>query len=89
MGADIASLQQWRRCLPAEAVGRLLADAARVFHAQATGAPRRDEPLLPQIDRLLLGALHGDAARPADAAIAALVGLRRNLFPAAQCALHP
>jgi len=89
MGADIASLQQWRRCLPAEAVGRLLADAARVFRAQATGAPRRDEPLLPQIDRLLLGALHGDAARPADAAIAALVGLRRNLFPAAQCALHP
>ncbi len=92
MGADIASLQQWRRCLPAEAVGCLLADSARVFRAQAAGAPRRDEPLLPQIDRLLLGALHGDAAQPdgtAIAAIAALVGLRRNLFPAAQGALQP
>jgi uncharacterized membrane protein YccC len=89
MGADIATLQQWRRCLPAEAVGRLLADSARVFRAQAAGAPRRDEPLLPQIDRLLLGALHGDAARPDGAAIAALVGLRRNLFPAAHGALQP
>jgi uncharacterized membrane protein YccC len=89
MGADIASLQQWRRCLPAEAVGRLLADSARVFRAQAAGAPRRDEPLLPQIDRLLLGALHGDAAQPAGAAIAALVGLRRNLFPAAHGAPQP
>ncbi|MFS2054843.1 hypothetical protein ACEN8K_39245, partial [Variovorax sp. CT11-76] len=61
-------------------------DSARVFRARAAGAPRRDEPLLPQIDRLLLDALHGGAAPPA---IAALVGLRRNLFPAADGTLHP
>lgn len=85
-GADIATLQQWRRCLPAGALGRLLADSARVFRARAAGAPRRDEPLLPQIDRLLLDALHGGAA---PRAIAALVGLRRNLFPAADGTLHP
>ncbi|WP_281078814.1 FUSC family protein [Variovorax paradoxus] len=89
MGADIATLQQWRRSLPAEAVGRLLADSARAFRAQAAGAPRRDEPLLPQIDRLLLDAVHGDPAQPDSAAIAALVGFRRNLFPAAHGALHP
>ncbi|MDM0005190.1 FUSC family protein [Variovorax sp. J22G73] len=104
VGADLVALQRWRRCLPTEAVGRLLADSARVFRAQAAGAPQRHAALLPQIDRLLLAALHGGIAhdmhaahaahdmptlQPSGAAIAALVGLRRNLFPAAHGALQP
>jgi uncharacterized membrane protein YccC len=86
VGADIVALQQQRRRLPAEPTRRLFAELARVFRAQAAGTPHCPESLMPQIDRLLLGAVHGDAG---PAAIAALVGLRRNLFPSAPAALQP
>ncbi|QNK71467.1 FUSC family protein [Variovorax sp. PAMC26660] len=86
MGADIVALQQQRRRLPAEPLNRLLTELARVFHAQVAGTPASHALLLPQIDRLLLDALDGDGGRPA---IAALVGLRRNLFPTAPTGLHP
>jgi uncharacterized membrane protein YccC len=86
MGADIASLQRHRARLPEEPVNRLLRELALVFRAQVAGAPPRHAPLLPHIDGLLLDALMADAERPA---VAALVGLRRNLFPAAPSALQP
>jgi len=92
IGADIVALQQQRRGLPASAVDRLFDDLGRVFRAQAAGVPRRHESLLPRIDGLLLDTLPVDTARPSidtAGAIAALVGLRRNLFPAANGALQP
>ncbi len=92
MGADIVALQQQLRGLPASAVDRLFDDLGRVFRARAAGAPRRHESLLPRIDGLLLDTLPVDTARPSidtAGAIAALVGLRRSLFPAANGALQP
>lgn len=86
MGADIAALQGHRARLPAGPVSRLFKELALVFRAQVAGAPPRHAPLLPHIDRLLLDALIADTERPA---VAALVGLRRNLFPAAPAALQP
>lgn len=86
MGADIVALQQQRRRLPAEPVNRLFRELAGVFRAHAAGTPPSHASLLPQIDQLLLDALDGDTGRPA---IAALVGLRRNLFPTAPTALQP
>ena len=86
MGADIAALQGHRARLPADPVSRLFRELALVFRAQVAGAPPRHAPLLPHIDRLLLDALVADTERPA---VAALVGLRRNLFPAAPAALQP
>ncbi|MDP9894844.1 putative membrane protein YccC [Variovorax boronicumulans] len=86
MGVDIAALQQHRARLPDEPLSRLLSELALVFRAQLAGAPPRHAPLLPYIDRLLLDALTAGAERPA---VAALVGLRRNLFPIAPPALQP
>jgi hypothetical protein len=59
---------------------------ALIFRAQVAGAPPRRASLLPHIDRLLLDALMTGAERPA---VAALVGLRRNLFPTAPPAFQP
>ncbi|WP_198086926.1 FUSC family protein [Variovorax sp. E3] len=87
MGADIVALQLQRRHLPAGLASRLLDDLPGVFRARAADAPPPHESLLlPRIDRLLLEALQGDGGRPA---VAALVGLRRNLFPTAPTALQP
>ena len=86
VGADIVALQRHRGRLPGDPVSRLFRELALVFRAQIAGAPLRHASLLPQIDRLLLDALMEDAERPA---IAALVGLRRNLFPTAPAALQP
>jgi uncharacterized membrane protein YccC len=86
VGADIVTLQRHRGRLPGEPVSRLLRELALVFRAQAAEAPQPPASLLPQIDRLLLDALREDTARPV---IAALVGLRRNLFPTAPAALQP
>jgi len=86
MGADIAALQRHRGSLPGEPLARLFGELARIFRAHVAGAPPRHAPLLPHVDRLLLGALTADTERPA---IAALVGLRRNLFPTAPPTLQP
>lgn len=86
LGADIVALQRHRGRLPGEPVSRLFKQLVLVFRAQVAGAPLRHASLLPHIDRLLLDALMADAERPA---IAALVGLRRNLFPTAPLALQP
>jgi uncharacterized membrane protein YccC len=86
VGVDIVALQRHRGRLPEAPLSRLFGELALVFRAQAAGAPLRRASLLPQIDRLLLDALMEDAERPA---VAALVGLRRNLFPTAPAALQP
>ena len=86
VGADIAALQRHRGQLPAHAASHLFKELAFALRAQLAGAPQRHASLLPHIDRLLLDAVLADAARPA---VAGLVGLRRNLFPAAPAALQP
>lgn len=86
VGVDIVALQRHRERLSGDPLRRLFKELTRVFRAQVAGAPPRHESLLPQIDRLLLDALNEGAERPA---IAALVGLRRNLFPTAPAALLP
>ncbi len=86
MGADIVALQLHRESLPAEPVSRLFKELTLVFRARVAGAPPHHESLLPLIDRLLLDALNKDTERPA---IAAVVGLRRNLCPSAPAALQP
>lgn len=85
IGADIAALQLHREQLPGEPTSRLLKDLALVLQAQGAGAPSRNESLQPQVDRLLLNAVTEKAERTA---IAALVGLRRNLFPSAPATLQ-
>lgn len=85
VGADIVSLQLHRAGLPPEPVGHLFRELALVFRTQTAGLPRSDS-LLPRIDRLLLDAVNADSDRHA---IAALAGLRRNLFPSAPAALQP
>lgn len=86
VGADIVALQLHRERLPEEPVSRLFRELALVFRARVAGAPPPPASLLPQIDRLLLDALNKDTEPPA---IAALVGLRRNLFPSAPAELQP
>ena len=85
VGSDIVTLQQSRAHLPAAATTELLSGIAGFFGARGR---RPDTPvpaaLLPTID----SALHATLAAPRNApewraAIAALVGLRRNLFPRA------
>jgi len=86
MGADVIALQRHRANLPPEPVNRLFKELASAFRVRRPAMPPCDASLLPQIDRLLLGAVNGEIERRA---IAALVGLRRNLFPSAPAALQP
>lgn len=86
VGADIVSLQRHRAGLPPAPVGRLFEELVLVFRAWTTDMPPRGDSLLPRIDRLLLDAVNEDIDRRA---IAALTGLRRNLFPSAPAALQP
>lgn len=86
LGASIAGLQQQRHLLPERPVRELLAALDRAFLARATGSPLRLDALLPQIDRLLSLCLASTACEPA---VAALVGLRRDLFPSAPSDLQP
>lgn len=86
LGADIVGLQLHRAGLSSGPTTRLFKELTLAFRAQIAGAPPRGESLLPQIDRLLLDAVNGDIE---PSAIAALVGLRRNLFASAPAALQP
>ncbi|MES2188184.1 MAG: FUSC family protein [Pseudomonadota bacterium] len=95
MGTDIAALQRLRPLWPGAGAAALLAGMAGVFRQRAahaaTGSAPAGSELLGQIDRLLAAALQrsqatGAAATPGAelrAAVTALVGLRRNLFPGA------
>ena len=86
-GLDIVALQRARPRLPALGIGAVMQGVARLFRQR--GAGRDGAPphaLLADLDGALEGAL---AQRGADtrAAVTALVGLRRTLFPAAPAAL--
>jgi uncharacterized membrane protein YccC len=89
VGADIVALQGARDALPAPLTEAVLRSVAAHFRGRerhsATPAPTG---MLPQVDAALAAALRaageGDARRRA---VAALVGLRRNLCPEAPPAL--
>jgi uncharacterized membrane protein YccC len=95
MGADIAVLQRVRAQLPMATAAALLDGIARFFRQRGEGRMNPRPPsLLPQIDEALNAVLEArgnadaasssSSASPASrAAITALVGLRRNLFPEA------
>ncbi|MDR6214219.1 FUSC family protein [Paracidovorax wautersii] len=93
MGADIVALQRTRTQLPpgsASGVAALLAEVSAFFRSRANGVAHASPPLLARIDTALAGALDPAAAHRSTgwrAAVAALVGLRRNLFPAAPAVL--
>jgi len=83
MGADIAVLQRVRAQLPMATSAALLGGIARFFRQRGDGrmAPR-PAALLPQIDEALTAVLGArDTSTASRAAVTALVGLRRNLFP--------
>jgi len=91
IGADIVVLQGARGQLPEQASAQLLSEVAGFFH-QLSSKKRWSAPtdaLLAGIDRTLSSALQQAQPAHADwhAAVAALVGLRRNLFPQAPMAL--
>ncbi|HEY8977739.1 MAG TPA: FUSC family protein, partial [Burkholderiaceae bacterium] len=86
-GLDIVALQRARPRLPSMGIGAVLGGVARLFRLR--GAGRDGAPpasLLADFDGALARALAGDG-RDTRAAVTALVGLRRALFPAAPAAL--
>ncbi|KQP37523.1 FUSC family protein [Pseudorhodoferax sp. Leaf274] len=86
VGKDIVTLQQARAHLPTATTGQLLGAIAAFFGARSSG-PAAPVPaaLLPALDDTLQATLAAPRTGPEwHAAVAALVGLRRNLFPRAQ-----
>lgn len=85
MGADIAVLQRVRAELPLATSAALLGGISRFFRQRSEGRMNPRPPgLLPQIDEALNAMLEvrdTAASSPSRAAVTALVGLRRNLFP--------
>jgi uncharacterized membrane protein YccC len=85
MGADIAVLQRVRAQLPLTTSAALLGGISRFFRQRSEGRMNPRPPgLLPQIDEALnamLEARDTAASSTSRAAVTALVGLRRNLFP--------
>jgi uncharacterized membrane protein YccC len=88
-GLDIVALQRARPRLPSVGIGPVMQGVARLFRGR--GAGREDDPpaaLLNDIDGALDAVLSNDGA-DTRAAVTALVGLRRALFPGAPAALTP
>jgi uncharacterized membrane protein YccC len=85
MGADIAVLQRVRAQLPLATSAALLGGISRFFRQRSEGRMNPRPPgLLPQIDEALNAVLEARdtaASSTSRAAVTALVGLRRNLFP--------
>ncbi len=89
-GLDIRALQHARAVLPGIGLGAVMRGVARLFHRRGAGvADAAPAALLAEVDAALSNALAPAAAarEPARAATAALVGLRRALFPSAPAAL--
>jgi uncharacterized membrane protein YccC len=90
-GVDIVALQRARPRLPAVGIGAVMRGVARLFHQRGAGhAGPAPLTLLTELDGALAQVLAPTEianAEPARAAITALVGLRRALFPAAPAAL--
>ena len=88
-GLDIVALQRARPRLPSVGIGSVMQGVARLFRGRGAGdegAP--PATLLTELDAALEGALTHEGA-DTRAAVTALVGLRRTLFPAAPAALSP
>jgi uncharacterized membrane protein YccC len=89
-GLDIAALQHARANLPGIGLGKVMGGVARLFNLRSAGrAEAAPATLLAEVDAALAGALAPAAGErePARAAVTALVGLRRALFPTAPAAL--
>ena len=92
-GLDIVALQRARPALPSVGIGAVMQGVARLFRGRGLG--RDDAPpaaLLGELDGALRGALataHDPEGADTRAAVTALVGLRRTLFPGAPAALAP
>jgi len=88
-GLDIVALQRARPRLASLGIGAVMRGVASLFHGRSAGQPgSAPHSLLGDLDDALASALTGDNA-DSRAAITALVGLRRALFPAAPAALPP
>ena len=86
-GLDIVALQRARPRLPSVGIGPVMQGVARLFRQRGAGhADAAPQALLSELDGALAGALEA-AGGDARAAVTALVGLRRALFPAAAAAL--
>ena len=88
-GLDIVALQRARPRVASVGIGAAMQGVARLFHER--GAGHEGPPpatLLAELDVALEGVLSSDAA-DTRAAVTALVGLRRTLFPGAPAALSP
>jgi hypothetical protein len=88
-GLDIVALQRARPAMPSVGIGSVMQGVSRLFRLRGAGheaAP--PAALLSDLDLALEGALSQETAA-SRAAITALVGLRRRLFPAAPAALSP
>jgi hypothetical protein len=84
---DIVALQRARPRLPSVGIGPVMQGVARLFRQRGAGhADAAPQALLSELDGALAGALEA-AGGDARAAVTALVGLRRALFPAAPAAL--
>ncbi|GAA0768262.1 FUSC family protein [Ideonella azotifigens] len=84
-GADIVALQRARSALPKGARAAVLAQVAAFFEALQAGRRERPAALQQQLDAALQGVLAEPTRLPGEQAraVAALVGLRRNLCPGA------
>ena len=96
-GLDIVALQRARPRLPSAGIGAVMRGVAGLFRLRGAGhAGLPSATLLGQLDGALESVLtasprQAEAARDSDAraAVTALVGLRRTLFPGAPAALAP
>ncbi|MBF5004847.1 FUSC family protein [Diaphorobacter caeni] len=90
VGADLASLQRQNIPMESARVAGLLRDIGQFFERRSAGLSDTELPpaLLTHIDQVLDYAATRPESQPQwRAAVTALVGLRRNLFPAAPAAL--
>ena len=88
-GLDIVALQRARPRLPPVGIGAVMQGVARLFRLRGAGDEGQPpQTLLDELDGALEGVLPGNGA-DARAAVTALVGLRRSLFPRAPAALSP
>jgi hypothetical protein len=93
VGVDIAMLQGARTQLPADLSSRVLGALAVLFRGRSSGRPTTvPDGLLGDIDAALTAALTAAPRASTDsaaarAAVTALVGLRRNIFPDAPATL--
>lgn len=89
-GLDIVALQRARPRLASIGIGAVMQGVARLFRRRAAGdANPPPQALLADLDVALDGALRDAGGSDTRAAVTALVGLRRTLFPRAPAALAP